>query len=178
MRYNLLYNELMHPSKPSTDSKEIKPENPDIEVKIVFIGETDTGKTSFVHYYTKKSVLRFPQKSEGASFSTSTMTSRKKTVNLIMWDTSGQDKYESFIPLYLKGADGIIVNYDITKRDSYNKALSKYTNLKNEHPNAVIMVSGNKADLEGKRQVPTSDGMILRNKLFGFEFFESNKSYF
>jgi Ras-related protein Rab-21 len=46
---------------------------------------------------------------------------RKKTVNLSLWDTAGQEKYGALVPVYYKLADGAILLYDVTDEDSFQK---------------------------------------------------------
>jgi GTPase SAR1 family protein len=69
-------------------------------------------------------------------------------------DTAGQERYRSLAPMYYRGAAAAIVVYDVTNKDSFNGAKSWVKELQRRgDPNVVIALAGNKADLEGRRQV-------------------------
>ncbi len=38
----------------------------------------------------------------------------------IQWDTAGQDRFKTITSSYYRGADGIIIVYDITDRTSFD----------------------------------------------------------
>lgn len=88
-------------------------------------------------------------------------------------DTAGQERYRSLAPMYYRGAAAAIVVYDTTSKDSFNGAKSWVKELQRRgDPNVVIALAGNKADLEGRRQVcagckflmmlPASSGSSVR----------------
>ena len=111
----------------------------------------------------------------GAKFVTKEVVSRGVTVHLMMWDTAGQERYISLTPMYLMNCSGIVVGYDITSKESLRVAANRYCDLKTNYPNAVIMVIGNKADLECDRRVSLEEGEALANTLHASLFFESKK---
>ena len=46
-------------------------------------------------------------------------------INVKIWDTCGQEKYNSICELYYKRADGILLVYDISNEHSFNR-IKKY----------------------------------------------------
>lgn len=75
------------------------------------------------------------------------------------WDTAGQDRFKTITSSYYRGADAIIVVYDLTDRESFNhvqrwlEEIDKYTDQ-----TTLKYVVGNKNDLEEKRQVEEEEG--------------------
>jgi GTPase SAR1 family protein len=57
--------------------------------------------------------------------------------------------------MYYRGAHAAIVVYDITSRESFDRAINWVKELQRQgNPNIVIAITGNKLDLAEKRQVP------------------------
>lgn len=147
----------------------------EVTCKIVFIGGNSAGRTSFIHYFINRTKLQDPDKTIGAAFSTAKIMSREKSVNIAIWDTTGQERYRSLIPMYMRGAEGIVLMYSITDKDSYNEIARRYERIKTEYPSAVLMVIGNKSDAGNGRKVTVDEGERLTNDIHASMFFESNK---
>ena len=77
-----------------------------------------------------------------------------KMVKLQIWDTAGQERFRTITSSYYRGAQGIIVVYDITDVDSFNNVkqwLSEIDRYASENVDKLLV--GNKSDLEPARQV-------------------------
>ena len=67
---------------------------------------------------------------------------------MIKWDTAGQDRFKTITSSYYRGADAIIVVYDLTDRESFShvqrwlQEIDKYTDQ-----NTLKYIVGNKNDL-------------------------------
>ena len=56
----------------------------------------------------------------GTSLATKGVTTKDgKTINLDLWDTSGQEKYRALTTIFYKDADCIVLGYDITNKSSF-----------------------------------------------------------
>ena len=65
-----------------------------------------------------------------------------------IWDTAGQERYRTITNAYYKGADGIIVVFDITNRESFLSIDSWLEEIKkNVGEDVLIFVFANKADI-------------------------------
>nr|XP_037857257.1 ras-related protein Rab-17 isoform X3 [Chlorocebus sabaeus] len=93
------------------------------------------------------------------------------SLKLEIWDTAGQEKYHSVCHLYFRGANAVLLVYDITRKDSFLKAQQWLKDLEKElHPEEVlVMLVGNKTDLSEEREVTFQEGK---------EFAESQKLLF
>jgi small GTP-binding protein len=77
-----------------------------------------------------------------------------KRVKLQIWDTAGQERFRAVTRSYYRGAAGAIIVYDISNRESFSHVqqwLNDAQQLAGEH--ICMMVVGNKADLQGEREV-------------------------
>lgn len=90
----------------------------------------------------------------GVEFGSKIINIGGKSTKLQIWDTAGQERFRSVTRSYYRGAAGALLVYDITSRDSFN-ALSNW--LRDARtlasPNIIILLVGNKKDLEESREV-------------------------
>jgi len=56
----------------------------------------------------------------GVDFRFRTVKIDKKTVKLQIWDTAGQERFRTITSAYYRGADGIIMVYDVTSKESFD----------------------------------------------------------
>ena len=69
-------------------------------------------------------------------------------------DTAGQERFRAVTRSYYRGAAGALLVYDISRRATFNHLTSWLTDAKNlTTPNTVIMLIGNKSDLDDQRDV-------------------------
>ena len=93
---------------------------------------------------------------------------------LQIWDTAGQESFRSITRSYYRGAAGALLVYDITRRDTF-KHLTRWLEEARQHSqsNMVIMLIGNKNDLEHRRAVSTEEGKAFAEK-HGLIFMETS----
>lgn len=127
-------------------------------VKMVLLGDTGVGKSCLVLRYVRGQFDPGSKVTIGAAYmSHSTTLDTGATVRFEMWDTAGQERYRSLAPLYYRGAGAAAVVFDITDAESFTKAQYWVSELqKTASPDIVIVLVGNKADLEPKRAVSHS----------------------
>ncbi|KAI3853078.1 hypothetical protein MKW92_042450 [Papaver armeniacum] len=122
----------------------------------VLLGDMGTGKTSLVLRFVKGQFFRFP----GSIFFlssvfTQVLSLNEATVKFDIWDTAGQERYHSLAPMYYRGAS----HNSILLQDSFRRAKKWVEELETRgNPNMVMLLDGNKADLESSRKVATEDG--------------------
>lgn len=97
-----------------------------------------------------------------------------KTVKAQIWDTAGQERYRAITSAYYRGAVGALLVYDITKRQTFDNVLRWLRELRDHaDSNIVIMMAGNKSDLNHLRAVAEEDGHSLAEKE-GLSFLETS----
>ena len=124
------------------------------EVKVVLLGDTGVGKSSLVLRFVTENFKEYSESTIGASFMSKVEVIDGCAYKYQIWDTAGQEKYHSLAPMYYRGAAAAIVVYDITNTLSFEKTQRWVEELQRHGPdNIVLVVAGNKADLEEKRVV-------------------------
>ncbi|KAJ1489438.1 small GTPase superfamily [Baffinella frigidus] len=89
--------------------------------KIVLLGEGRVGKTSLVLRYVNDVFSEKQQTTIQASFLAKRLSLGETTVNLAIWDTAGQERFHALGPIYYRDADGALLVYDTTDKDSFAK---------------------------------------------------------
>ncbi|KAJ4461855.1 putative Ras-related protein Rab-5C [Paratrimastix pyriformis] len=124
--------------------------------KLVLLGESAVGKSSLVLRFVRNVFCEYQESTIGAAYLTKTLTLKDCIVKLEIWDTAGQERYHSLAPMYYRGAPAAIVVYDITNRDSFERAKDWVRELQKSGGVGVIALAANKCDLEPRR-VPASE---------------------
>jgi small GTP-binding protein len=148
----------------------------DIPAKIVVLGESAVGKSSLALRFVRRDFVPNQEATIGASFLSRSVTLAEEnppaTVKFEIWDTAGQERYRALAPMYYRGAAGALVVYDVTSSESLRKAENWIGELRrNADPQTVVVLAGNKCDLEGMRQVTKDQGKAVadREELLFFE---------
>jgi len=95
----------------------------------------------------------------GIDFLSKTMYLEDRTVRLQLWDTAGQERFRSLIPSYIRDSSVAVVVYDISSQKSFQQTRKWIDDVRSERGNDVIIVLvGNKTDLNDKREVTTQAG--------------------
>ncbi|GAA6047682.1 hypothetical protein JCM3770_001625 [Rhodotorula araucariae] len=142
--------------------------------KLVFLGEQSVGKTSLITRFMYDTFDNTYQATIGIDFLSKTMYLEDRTVRLQLWDTAGQERFRSLIPSYIRDSSVAVVVYDITNRASFLNTSKWVDDVRSERGNDVIIVLvGNKTDLNDKRQV-TTDEAEQKSKELNVMFIETS----
>lgn len=148
--------------------------NPLKKFKLVFLGEQSVGKTSLITRFMYDSFDNMYQATIGIDFLSKTMYLEDRTVRLQLWDTAGQERFRSLIPSYIRDSSVAVVVYDISNAKSFQNTRKWIEDVRAERGNDVIIVLvGNKTDLNDKRQVTTQQGEDEAKK-FNLMFVETS----
>uniref|UniRef100_A0A8C9DPJ1 Ras-related protein Rab-3 n=2 Tax=Lemuridae TaxID=9445 RepID=A0A8C9DPJ1_PROSS len=157
-----------------TGVKDASDQNFDYMFKLLIIGNSSVGKTSFLFRYADDTFTPAFVSTVGIDFKVKTVYRHEKRVKLQIWDTAGQERYRTITTAYYRGAMGFILMYDITNEESFNAVQDWATQIKTySWDNAQVILVGNKCDMEEERVVPTEKGRLLAEQL-GFDFFEAS----
>ena len=143
----------------------------EIKLKIIILGKTEVGKTCILNRYFNNLFSYSSLPTIGMECYTKNYTINSKNVTFNFYDTAGQEKYNSIVTNYLRNANGVILVYDITKEDSFEKIKMWVDQLKDNNDTNSIILLGNKSDLNTKRVISKEEGIKLAEKL-NCDFFE------
>jgi Ras-related protein Rab-6A len=140
--------------------------------KLIFLGDQYVGKSSILNRFYQDKFEPDYQATIGLDFHSKNVNLNGNTIRLLLYDTAGQEKFKSLIPMYIRDANIILVVYDITNKDSFLHTehwVNETKDLKRE--DAIFVLVGNKIDLEENRAVTQKEAEDFANEK-GFLFFE------
>ncbi|PWA70740.1 small GTPase superfamily, Ran GTPase, P-loop containing nucleoside triphosphate hydrolase [Artemisia annua] len=142
--------------------------------KIVLIGDSGVGKSNILSRFTRNEFCLESKSTIGVEFATRTLQVEGKTVKAQIWDTAGQERYRAITSAYYRGAVGALLVYDITKKQSF-ESVSRWLRELRDHAdsNIVLMLVGNKCDLNHLRAVTANDAQMFAEKE-GLSFLETS----
>ncbi|KAM4733598.1 EF-hand calcium-binding domain-containing protein 4B [Anableps anableps] len=138
--------------------------NPHRVFKVVFLGNSGVGKTSFIQHYCTGHCYSKMSSTVGIDFQMKTLILNSTTITLQLWDTAGQERYRSITEQYYRKADGILAMYDVTHTASFSAVRGWMDSVKDKMcEGTVLMLLGNKLDLADKnnREVMRPEGERL-----------------
>ena len=125
--------------------------------KILLVGEFGSGKTSIINRFIdnkfESTSLQIPGNNQGGK-------ERQKTINidqhtaaiLSIFDTAGEEQYATLAKSYYIDLHGVLLVFDLTNEQSYNKIESWVEEIGKYAPkDVVMMLVGNKSDLSDNK---------------------------
>ena len=150
----------------------------DYVFKILTLGESSVGKSSIILRYTNGHFNQQILSTTGIDFRTKIIEYNEQKIKLVIYDTSGQERYRTIAANYYKNADGILFVYDITNENSLT---FKYWLEQIQEKSSVksIILFGNKTDLENveeekkERKITFEEGKKIADQ-YGLKLFEGS----
>ncbi|EXB75905.1 Ras-related protein RABC2a [Morus notabilis] len=139
----------------------------DLSFKILLIGDSGVGKSSLLVSFISASTDDLAP-TIGVDFKIKLLTVGGKKLKLTIWDTAGQERFRTLTSSYYRGAQGIILVYDVTRRETFTNlsdVWAKEVELYMTNKDCVRMLVGNKVDRESERAVSREEGMALAKEL-------------
>ncbi|XP_068556579.1 EF-hand calcium-binding domain-containing protein 4B isoform X2 [Anas acuta] len=148
--------------KEALSNEEVIKSVPDRLFKIIFVGNSSVGKTSFLRRFCEDRFFPGTAATVGVDYNVKTITVDNTQVALQLWDTAGQERYRSITKQFFRKADGVIVMYDITAKDTFTAVKQWLISIEEETgENVPVLLLGNKTDNEKEREVPNGMGEHL-----------------
>lgn len=140
--------------------------------KIILLGDSTVGKSSLMRRFVENKFDFNTSTTFGVDNLTKCVEIDEEKIMLSIWDTAGQEKYQSIVPAYFRGSHAGIFIYDITNESSFFKVnywLGQARELSAKDITFVLI--GNKADLDSQRKVSQKSALDLarNNNMLFFE---------
>jgi len=134
-------------------------------LKILIIGESSVGKSSLLLRFTEDTFDPEQSATIGVDFKVKTISVDGNRAKLAIWDTAGQERFRTLTPSYYRGAQGCILVYDVSSKQTFQRLdawLSELETFSTKH-DIVKMLVGNKIDKDN-REVSREEGLKFARK--------------
>ena len=136
----------------------------DYMFKLLVVGESGVGKTCMLLRFADDSFEDNFLSTIGVDFKVKEIVVDNQKVKLQIWDSAGQERFRNITASYYRNSSAIIIVYDITNHESFNKVSEWIEEVRGFVPNSPLLLVGNKCDLEEKRQVTYEEGEEFAKK--------------
>jgi len=146
------------------------------ENKVIFVGLSGVGKTSIINKKQRGDFNIYQEATIGAAYTTMNIEIDSDTeVSIGVWDTAGQERYDSLTPLYFRNCRVAVVVFDLSSRDSFDKAelwLKVINDKYSGYLEGYVLV-GSKCDKVNNRKVSVDEAHTLAEK-YGTHYYEAS----
>ena len=125
----------------------------DISLKILILGDSSVGKTTLLLKYVDGYFPTVYVATIGVEYKIKRININGIDISLQIWDTAGQERFRGITKNFMKGADGIIYVYDITKKSSFESLKNWIFQSEEATEGFKKIIIGNKIDLDKERQI-------------------------
>ena len=137
--------------------------------KILVVGESNVGKTCLLLRYVDDNYSDKNSSTIGVDFKSKAIDINGELVKLQIWDTAGAEKFQSITKAYFRGALGILVVFDLTDNDTFEKVSNWIDSINEIHEKISIILVGNKSDLDHKVSREKVESIAEKYKIKYFE---------
>ena len=133
--------------------------------KVLLLGDTDVGKSSLILRYTEETFNSKLVNSIGVDFKMKKKEIDGKIIKVQIWDTAGHERFRSITYSYYRGANAIIIVFDITDKKSFLSITEWLKQIeKHAKENVFKFLVGNKSDLAEERKVTFEEAKEYADK--------------
>ena len=133
--------------------------------KYIIIGDPSVGKSNLLMKFAHNKFTEEYQTTIGVEFGAKNIQLNDQTYRIQIWDTAGQENFRSITRAYYKNCVCAMIVYDITCRESFEHIQNWLQDIRDQSPKTVLIVLiGNKIDLEDKRIISYDEGKDFASK--------------
>lgn len=133
--------------------------------KFLLIGDSGVGKSCMLLRFTDDKYSEDYISTIGVDFKMKSIELNGKHVKIQVWDTAGQERFRTITSSYYRGAQGVMIVYDVTNRESFEHVRAWLTEVERYCVTSVqVCLIGSKSDMF-QREVTFEEGQMLADEL-------------
>jgi small GTP-binding protein len=137
------------------------------KLKVCLIGATGVGKTSLVGRLVHSIFSDTYRTTIGVQIEAYEVQRGDRKIQLIIWDLSGEDEFQSVQPAYISGSAGYLLVIDGTRRETVDTGHVLEARVRQTAGDVPFVVVINKTDLVASWEVQPADLEPLRQRASG-----------
>ena len=141
------------------------------KISAALVGNCGVGKTSIYKFYSENKIDKKYEPTIGTDFFSFCVSN----VHVDLFDTAGDEKYRSLMPMYFRNKGLFILVFDLTEKSSF-ESIDEWEQLIRRHSkeNSQIILVGNKVDLEEERVIDFKDADRKASQISALCYFETS----
>lgn len=145
-------------------------------VKVLIIGDSSVGKSSLLGRYADNKFVHNNNPTIGMDFKVKMLEHNGRRVKLQIWDSAGQERFQTITQQYYRNTQGIMLVYDVTSDASFNNVSQWVAQIRSQGAEkADTMLLGNKSDKINEKVIDADQGKALADE-YQMPFFETSAS--
>ena len=145
-----------------------------LDIKIITLGDSRVGKTSLIVKYIDNRFTGTFVTTMGFDIKNKQITLKDGTeAKMMLFDTAGQERFRSLAENYIKKANGVLLVYDISERESFQNIENWVDSIRENSDELPTILIGNKSDLIEERKVSYEEGKQKADE-YGCSFYETS----
>lgn len=148
-----------------TNTENLNKTNYDYIIKTLLIGSSGVGKSSLSSQFSINEFDENTQQTIGLDLSVKCIQYQDKIFKCHLWDTAGHERFKSLTSSYYRGADCVIIVFDLNNYDSFKDLEFWMEEIRNNTTNILCYLVGNKSDLEKKVESIEIEEFIIKHKI-------------
>ena len=143
--------------------------------KILLLGDSAVGKSCLLLRFCENSFQESHLTTIGLDFRLKKINLKdNRKIKVQIWDTAGEDRFRAITKNYYKGANGILLIYDVTDQQSFEHVRDWIDKIKEESSEEIIIyLVANKIDQNNKRIITNADGNKIAEE-YNIKYFETS----
>eukprot|EP00899_Mesostigma_viride_P002080 jgi/Mesvir1/11873/Mv00219-RA.1 len=144
------------------------------EIKVLVVGNGGVGKTSMIRRFAKGVFTNEYKKTIGVDFLEKSvyMESLGEEVKLMLWDTAGQEEFDTMTRQYYRGAGAAVLAFSTTDRASFDAIPSWKAKVEAECGPIAMALVQNKVDLIDQTVITSEEAEAMANTV-GLRFYRA-----
>ena len=153
----------------------MKEENKLLEAKIITLGDSRVGKSSLIVQFIENKFAFNYMSTIGFDLKRKIIKLKnEEEIKIVIHDTAGQERFRSLTANYIKKANGILLVYDVTDKQTFENIGQWMDSIEEESGDKLpIILVGNKIDLKEERVISREEGE-KKAKQYGLKFYETS----
>jgi small GTP-binding protein len=140
-------------------NKEGPTKKQDYLFKMIIIGNSGVGKSCLMHRVTTNEFSEDHEVTVGVEFGSLLVKMEETVLKLQIWDTAGQESFQSITKIFYRGAHAVLLTYSVASQLSFQNLQHWLSEVRAQsEADAIVVLVGNQKDREGEREVTREQG--------------------